>query len=116
LDLVLMVKPDILNITRYSARPYTPAKKMKGRVPTRIVKDRSVKLTALTQEISLENNYKYLNRRYRVLVTEKGKKNTWVGRTDTYKPVVINTNVPLGSFVDVEITDITPYYLYGKLI
>ncbi|MEM0493264.1 MAG: tRNA (N(6)-L-threonylcarbamoyladenosine(37)-C(2))-methylthiotransferase [Candidatus Thermoplasmatota archaeon] len=116
MDLLVHIKPDIVNITRYSPRPYTPAKKISKKVPTRIVKERSVKLTELSREISLENNRKYLNKKCRILITEHGKRNTRVGRTDNYKPVVVSSNVPLGSYVDVEITDIAPHYLYGKLI
>ena len=41
IDLLKKVKPDITNITRFSARPFTQAKTMKRRLKTEIVKERS---------------------------------------------------------------------------
>lgn len=53
-DLLKKVKPDITNITRYSARPYTKAKTMKGRITTNVVKQRSKMLSELCSKISEE--------------------------------------------------------------
>ena len=55
-DLIQKVKPDIVNITRFSARPGTKAKNMKGRIKTEIVKQRSKLLTNIFSNISLELN------------------------------------------------------------
>jgi threonylcarbamoyladenosine tRNA methylthiotransferase CDKAL1 len=110
------VKPDIVNITKFSARPLTPAKKMKGRIPTHIVKERSRHITEVSAKLSLQKNMKHLRKTYKMLVTEKGKNNTVTGRTDSYKQVVLSEPVKLGTFVDVEILDATPTYLFGKLI
>ncbi|MBN2598987.1 MAG: tRNA (N(6)-L-threonylcarbamoyladenosine(37)-C(2))-methylthiotransferase [Candidatus Thermoplasmatota archaeon] len=110
------VKPDIVNITRFSARPLTPAKKMTGRIPTHVVKERSRHITEVCAKLSLQKNKSHLHRTYQVLVTEEGKNNTVTGRTDSYKQVVLSDPVRLGTFVDVEILDVTPSYLFGKLI
>ncbi len=116
IDLLEKVKPDITNITRYSARPYTKAKTMSGRIPTNIVKNRSKKLTELCSSISKDNNIRHVGKKYTILVTEKGKENTLVGRSENYKPVVIKEKTRLGDIVSMEITDAFHTYLVGNLI
>ena len=117
IDLLKNVKPDIVNITRYSARPFTKAKTMKGRISTDVVKERSKKLTKLCNKISKKNNLKYINREYTVLITKRGKNNTIMGRMENYKPVVIpERNIELGSFINVKIIDATSTYLVGSII
>ncbi len=116
IELLKEIRPDIVNITRFSARPLTLAKKMKGRIPTHIVKTRSKQATEVCSKLSLEKNKQHLRKTYSVLVTEPGKKKTVTGRTDSYKQVVLTEPVPIGSFVQVKIINATPTYLVGKLI
>jgi len=116
IQLIKNVRPDIINITRFSARPLTTAKTMHGRVPTHIVKERSQQMTKICSVISLEKNQEHVGKTYNVLVTEKGKKNTYTGRTEGYKQVVFKEAVALGDVVYTEIIDAAPTYLVGKLI
>jgi MiaB-like tRNA modifying enzyme len=116
IDLIKRVYPDIVNITRYSARPYTKAKKMKGRIKTEVVKERSRILTKICSKVSKEKNREYIGKEYSVLITEKGKKNTVIGRADNYKPVVISENIEIGRSVNVRIKDVAPTYIVGILI
>lgn len=110
------VKPDIVNITRYSARPHTKAKEIKDRIPTDIVKERSKILTKICQDISKENNQMHIGKNYTILITEKGKNNTVVGRTENYKPVVIREKIELGRFAEVIVDEATSTYFVGRLI
>jgi len=116
IQVLQQVKPDIVNITRFSARPLTLAKTMTGRIPTHVVKERSRHITDVCAKLSLQKNIKHLRKTSKVLVTEKGKNNTVTGRTDSYKQVVLSDAVRLGTFVDVEILGATSSYLFGKLI
>ena len=115
-DLLNKIKSDIVNITRYSARPYTKAKTLEGRVKTEIVKERSRILTEFCSKVSKENNQRHIGKNYKVLITEKGKKNTFVGRAENYKPVVIKEKVRFGDFYEVKITNAETTYLVGNLI
>lgn len=110
------MRPDIVNITRFSARPQTTAKKMKQRIPTHIVKQRSQQLTSLVESLTLDKNKTHINNLYKLLITEYGKNNTMVGRTSQYKPVVLKETIPLGSLVTTRITEATSSYLVGNLI
>jgi threonylcarbamoyladenosine tRNA methylthiotransferase CDKAL1 len=116
LQLLNAIQPDIVNITRFSARPLTAAKKMKGRIPTHVVKERSRRATEVCAKLSLQKNKEHLRKKYLVLITEPGKKETVTARTDSYKQVVLSEPVPIGSFVSVKIIDATATYLVGKLI
>jgi MiaB-like tRNA modifying enzyme len=116
IDLLKEIKPDITNITRFSARPYTKAKKMRGRIKTEIVKQRSKELTNVVSDISKDSNYKHINKKYRVLITEEGKQDSFVGRSENYKPVVLKDKVEIGAFYDIEIIDTASTYLVGRLI
>ena len=115
-DMLEQVKPDITNITRFSARPYTKAKSMVGRLKTEIAKERSRKLTEICSEISENRNKEHVGKNYNALITEKGKNNAFIGRAENYKSVVLKENVKIGDFVPVEIIDSAQTYLIGRLI
>lgn len=115
-DLLKKVEPDITNITRFSARPNTLAKKMDGRIPTEIVKQRSIILTDLCKNISKKNNKNLVGKNFKVLVTKTREDGLHTGRTETYKPVLIKEDVKVGNIVNTKITDASSTHLYGKLI
>jgi len=114
--LIKKLKPDILNITRFSPRPKTPAMKMDNKIPSRIAKDRSRELTKIHMDISTKINRKFVGRKERILITEHGKNNTMMGRTDAYKPVILSEKVKLCDFVDVDITEAKEIYLKGTVL
>jgi MiaB-like tRNA modifying enzyme len=114
--LIKELRPNILNITRFSVRPKTEAMDMENKIPSRIAKDRSRILSKIQSEISHEINKTYVGKTVRILVTEHGKSETMMGRTDTYKTVVMEDEVKLCQFVDVEIVDCTEIYLKGKAL
>jgi MiaB-like tRNA modifying enzyme len=114
-SLLHSIKPDVINITRFSARPYTKAKTMKQRIPTDIVKQRSTNLTQIAKMITTEKNNSYIGESMSVLITEKGRSQSMLARADNYKPVVIKQSLPIGKQVRVTITDATEIYLIGML-
>jgi len=111
-QLIRDLHADTLNITRFSSRPGTEAAGME-QLHGRILKERSTELTELKNEVEYEVNSRLVGQRFKALATEVGKEGTIV-RTDYYRPVVIREDVPLGTFVDVEITDCRATYLFGK--
>lgn len=115
-DLLKTVKTDITNITRFSARPHTKAKTLKGRIKTNVVKERSKYLSELCSSISKHNNQNHIGKKYNVLITEKGKNNTFVGRAENYKPVVVKDKVEIGEVKQVKITEAARTFLVGSII
>ena len=115
--LIKTIRPDIVNITRFSPRPLTEAKEMKNKVPTHVSKERSRVLSEICRDISREKNEWYKNKKYTLLITEKGKNNTIIGRTCNYKSVIMKADPSLiGRFVRARIVDSTSTHLIGKLI
>jgi tRNA A37 methylthiotransferase MiaB len=113
--LIETLKADTVNITRFSSRPGTEAASMEP-VHGRISKERSAELTDVKNKVELENNKRMIGRKERVLVTEIGKEGTVIARTDNYRPVAVPGEMPIGSFMDVEITDCEPTYLIGRVL
>ena len=110
LDFIKKIRPNIVNITRFSSRPGTPAAKLKALAGS-LVKSRSRKLTELRFDLSKSLNELEIGKEYRVLVTERVKKGSVLGRTDNYQPVVIRSELTLGSWQNILITDATDAYL-----
>jgi MiaB-like tRNA modifying enzyme len=115
LNLLQSIKPDVINITRFSARPGTKAKTMNNRIPTDIVKQRSRQLSAIAEEITAKKNEHYIGMTLPVLITQQKTTGSVIGRASNYKPVVIKETLPLGKWVQVKITDSTAIYLSGIL-
>ena len=113
-ELIRELRADTVNITRFSARPGTDAASME-QVHGRISAERSAELTRVKNETELDVNSAMVGRRYRALATERGKEGTIV-RTGNYRPVVIRDEVPLGTFLDVEVTENRPTYLLGRTV
>ncbi|MCJ2556901.1 MAG: tRNA (N(6)-L-threonylcarbamoyladenosine(37)-C(2))-methylthiotransferase [Candidatus Thermoplasmatota archaeon] len=115
-DLIREIEPDLLNITRFSAREGTSASELDGRVEGWEVKRRSRILTKLRSEIGKRKNERIVGSTQHVLLTETVKKGSTVGRTMNYKPVVFREELPLGTFVEARITGAEDAYLWGELL
>ena len=116
LDLVEEVKPDIVNISRFFPRPSTPAERME-QVDVEEVKGRSRVLTSLVKKLALEKNGKWVGWTGEILVDEKGKGQSWIGRNFAYKPIVIkDNNGLLGRFMNIRITRALSTYLEAETV
>ncbi len=114
-QLLQEIDPDVVNITRFSARPFTKAKTMNGRIPTELVKNRSRELTELCQDLMMKRNNTYISKEMVALALKQGKNHTTLCRTDNYKPVVVDDEVSLGEKVRVHILEATDTHLVGML-
>ncbi|MFH1823212.1 MAG: tRNA (N(6)-L-threonylcarbamoyladenosine(37)-C(2))-methylthiotransferase [archaeon] len=113
INLMKKIKPDVLNISKYWAMPDTDAAKMK-QVPLEISKKRAIELMKLHAKIALENNQKIIGKTYNILIDEKGFKNTWLGRNNNYKLIVVRSkNNLFGKEIKVRITEAKSHYLIG---
>jgi threonylcarbamoyladenosine tRNA methylthiotransferase CDKAL1 len=117
IELIKQVRPSIVNVTRFSPRPGTPAARARDQVPSRIAKDRSREMTQLRFQISEEYYAGFEGEKLKVLVTEKGKNDTVISRTTEYAPLVLpDKGVSLGRWLDVEAIGHATTHLIGKLI
>jgi len=109
------IKPDIVNISKFGPRPETEAAKMK-QLPVKIVNKRSKQLHELVKAISLEKNQRWIDWEGEVLIDEKGREDTWMGRNFAYKPIVVKSGENLfGKFVNVKIVEAKSNYLIGNI-
>lgn len=106
-------KPDIVNLSKYSARPGTEAAGWE-QIDVSEVKKRSRFIFDLVNKISLENNQKWIGWKGEVLFDERIDERV-KGRNFAYKSIFINEGVKIGQKLLVEITDVTKHSLVGKI-
>ena len=110
-DLIKDTKPDIVNLSRYSARSGTKASQMK-QIDVSEIKRRSKIVFDLAKKISQERNEEWIGWEGEVLFDEISDKIT-KGRNFAYKQVITNDQVELGQKVNVKITKAMPNGLQG---
>ena len=106
-------KPDVVNLSKYSARPGTDAAELK-QIDAAEVKRRSKIIFEQISKLSMESNRKWIGWKGKVLfdeTTEEGIK----GRNFAYKPVFVDGDIKIGQSYTVEIIDATVKRLVGKI-
>lgn len=116
IDLLRDTEPDIVNISRYSARPGTEAASWKGvRTSTKVAKERSERLHAVAREVSRKRNALWAGWQGQITVDEAGK--VAQGRNYAYKPVVLaGSSATLGSKLQVQVIDYTSLSLKARVL
>jgi MiaB/RimO family radical SAM methylthiotransferase len=107
-------RPDIVNVTKFSPRPGTPASGAPGRIHGSVVRERSREISRVRFRIALEVNSSWVGREVRALATEGGKRGTTILRTDDYRQVVVPGRLDMGAFHSIRVDDATPTYLIGS--
>lgn len=114
-DLLRDTRPEIVNITRFSPRPYTPDFNAKV-PPSNSVKRWTKAYSQLHKEILGDRYSSIVGREEAIMITEKGKKGTSVGRDLSYRPVVVEGEYDLYRKLKVEIVEHADTYLIGKAL
>jgi threonylcarbamoyladenosine tRNA methylthiotransferase CDKAL1 len=112
-ELVKRVRPDKINVSRYSPRPGTIAAKWK-QLPGWKVKERSRLLHRLRLQIAYEINQTYVGKVVEVLVHGPGEKGGVEARTFNYKDVILDAG-DKGEITRAKITWAGSTYLRGEL-
>jgi len=113
--LLKKVKPDITNLSRYSPRPGTSAKKLYSEIDSKEVKRRTRLLTCDIKKIAFSQNKKWINWQGEVLISEKGQKGHLQARNFAYKPIILKKG-KLGQFKNTRVTEAHETYLLGEQI
>ncbi|MFX1239588.1 MAG: tRNA (N(6)-L-threonylcarbamoyladenosine(37)-C(2))-methylthiotransferase [Promethearchaeota archaeon] len=117
INFVKWLKPEILNVSKFTPRPGTKAKLMK-QVDGKTIKERSVRMSNVFR-MNLERiNEKWINWSGKVLLLHEGQnKNQAFGRNFAYKNVFVdNYSGKFGTFVQVKIDNIDGFNLHGSII
>lgn len=117
LNLIEEVKPDIVNVSKFFARPKTFAVEMKDVVPLSEIKARSAATATLAKKIAFERNKLWIGWKGLILVDEVGKiPGSLVGRNFAYKPIAVRGPADLlGKTIDVRVAKTFPTYLAGEI-
>jgi len=117
LNFVKWLKPEILNISKFTPRPGTKAKEMK-QINSRTIKERSIRLSTI-----FRNSLEHINDAWKdwegnILLLHKGsKKSQAFGRNIAYKNIFVNDfDGAYGKFVNVKIERVEGFNLFGKII
>jgi len=106
-------RPDVVNLSKYSARPGTDAAELE-QIDVAEVKRRSKIIFEQINKTSIENNKKWIGWTGKVLFDEKTEEGI-KGRNFAYKPVFVPNEVDIGQSHIIEITDVTVNSLLGKI-
>lgn len=118
LKLISEVKPGVVNVSKFFARPKTLAAKMQNDfVSPKEIKSRSSNTAELVRKVVYERNRRWVGWTGEILVDEVGKlPGSWVGRNFAYKPIVVRSADDLfGRTVNVKVERAFSTYLVGRL-
>ncbi|WP_433625127.1 tRNA (N(6)-L-threonylcarbamoyladenosine(37)-C(2))-methylthiotransferase [Halomicrococcus sp. NG-SE-24] len=111
------VRPEKINVTRFSKRPNTDAAEMKG-LGGQVKKDRSKAMSELKMDVVAEAYESMVGDRRRVLAVEEGTGDSVKCRDSAYRQVIVQNasehGVEPGDFLDVEVTGHQTVYAFGE--
>ena len=115
LSLIERASPEIVNVTRFSPRPMTPAAKHDAdAVSAPVAKARSRRIAELRRQVARRKMERWIGWSGRARVVERGSGSTSVARLRNYLPVVLPGSLPLGEPIEVRIDGARSTYLLGE--
>ena len=116
LDLLELVRFDVVHVAMYSPRPGTRAADWHDDVPLSLKRERLHAVERVQERIATEINAALLDQTVEVLV-EGQRKGRWEGRTRTNKPVFFDHDENwLGRLARVRVTKTSPWSLQGDVV
>ncbi len=108
-------RPEKVNISRFTPRPHTKAWGLR-KIDSRIIVNRSNELHEVCETVKLSSRDAMKGKEVDVLISKKAKQRGMMGRTGSYKPVVIpGCEMEPGLMCSVHIYDATAGYFLGRL-
>ncbi|MDX1799066.1 MAG: 2-methylthioadenine synthetase, partial [Candidatus Lokiarchaeia archaeon] len=114
INFIKWLKPEILNISKFTPRPGTKAKEME-QLDSKTIKERSVRLTKIFRNSLSNINAKWNGWNGVVLILHEGTEhNQAFGRNYAYKNVFVNNyESSFGKFIKVKIVKVDGFNLFG---
>lgn len=119
LKLIGEIKPDIVNVSKFFARPKTVAAEMRDEFVELVeIRRRSKAAVISAKKIAFERNQRWVDWIGEILIDEKGKiPGTWVGRNFAYKPITVKSSANLlGKNLNVRVVRAFSTYLAGAVV
>jgi threonylcarbamoyladenosine tRNA methylthiotransferase CDKAL1 len=114
LRLIDELAPELVNVTRFSPRPGTPAARERP-LNSRAVKLRSRRLTELRMRTARRRLERWIGRELPARILERGAHGSAVARLPNYLPVVLPSGGRLGETVSVRVDGARSNYLFGHV-
>jgi len=115
LDLVHCIRPNKVNVTRYSRRPFTPIAQEKD-LPDSVKKDRSRLLLSCAEAIYTSVNADWLGKEVPFIVTETIRNGSVMARSPEYQGIVINEPLPCGTEGRAVLKKDRKYFFIGERV
>ncbi len=107
---------DVINISRFWARPGTEAALMSGQLSGTDTNLRSREMKFVKEKVVLARNKIWEDWSGEIVVDERGtvgEEESWIGRNFAYKPVGLLGSFSLGQNVNIRVEKVHTYYLEG---
>ncbi len=119
LEFMNRVRPDVTNISKFSARPHTAASQMQQHA-NELISERSLLMSRTVRAVQHGINDRAIGKSFDTLLTERTPK-SFNGRNPSYREIVIrnedaHSDMALGSRHDVRITGASANVLYGTTL
>lgn len=103
------------NVSRFSPRPGTASVRMSPVEPA-IIKRRTKTLMEKVRAMAASFHAARIGERRRVLIDQHREDGRSQGRTEAYRPVLFEESLPLGSWVEAELTGASDFSFRGEVI
>ncbi len=113
LELLREVAPEVVNVTRFSPRPGTPAARMEE-LPPRVAKRRSREIAEERQALARGRLERWIGFEGSARVLEHGDDGSSVARLPNYLPVVLPERLSLGANAPIRVDGARSTYLLGR--
>ena len=114
LDAIRRLRFEVVNISRFGARPHAEASKM-VQLSKEVINERSKETTRVVRATQRDINERYIGKEVEVLFTEEAK-NSVNGRVDSYRQVVVmKGQAYVGERRKVLINKVSANAIYGKV-
>lgn len=102
-----------INVSRFSARPGTPAARL-APLASDVVSARTRELSKAVREVAADYHRARIGRRYPVLIDGHTVEGRSQGRTEGYRPVLFEEWLPLGARVEAEIIRSNAFSFFAR--
>ena len=117
MELLREVRPEKVNVTRFSKRPGTDAAELDGLGGT-VKKERSKAMSELKRSVVGEVHDAMVGGRYEVLAVQPGREDSVKCRDDAYRQIVVQDagdhGIEPGDLLEVEVTEARTVYALGR--
>jgi tRNA-2-methylthio-N6-dimethylallyladenosine synthase len=102
---------------KYSPRPGTPAADLNGQIANAVMEERLARLQAAISQHAQAFNDASIGRRCAILIERAGRRpGQMIGKSPWLQSVVVENGPPVGSLIEVELTNAGPNSLNGTIL